>query len=44
MMTVIGGVDAAGAGQALKDKHRAMRALGDYPAVAAEVVGGLGRR
>ncbi|RMI08762.1 methyltransferase domain-containing protein [Cellulomonas triticagri] len=39
---MIGGVDAAGAGQALKDKHRAMWALGDYPAVAAEVVGGLG--
>jgi SAM-dependent methyltransferase len=39
MMTVIGGVDAD---RALKAKHRAMWALGDYPALAAEVVAGLG--
>lgn len=42
MMTVIGGVDAAGAEQALKDRHRAMWALGDYPALAAEVIADLG--
>lgn len=39
MMTVIGGVDAD---RALKDKHRAMWALGDYPALAAEVIADLG--
>jgi SAM-dependent methyltransferase len=32
------------ADRALKDKHRAMWALGDYPAVAAELVGPLGLR
>lgn len=31
------------ADRALKDKHRAMWALGDYPAVAADLVPGLGR-
>lgn len=39
MMTVIGGVDAD---RLLKDRHRAMWALGDYPALAAEVIAGLG--
>ena len=39
MMTVIGGVDAD---RALKDKHRAMWALGDYPELAAEVIADLG--
>jgi SAM-dependent methyltransferase len=34
--------DAAEADRALKAKHRAMWAEGDYPAVAAEVVPGLG--
>jgi SAM-dependent methyltransferase len=33
-----------GADRALKDKHRAMWALGDYPAVAADLVGPLGPR
>lgn len=47
MMTVIGGAIAdpttrAQAMATLKDKHRAMWALGDYPAVATEVVAGLG--
>ena len=32
------------ADRALKDKHRAMWALGDYPAVAADLVGPLGPR
>ena len=31
-----------GADQALKAKHRAMWALGDYPALAADLVSGLG--
>lgn len=39
MMTLIGGVDAD---RTLKDKHRAMWALGDYPALAAEVIADLG--
>lgn len=39
MMTVIGGVDAD---RALEDKHRAMWALGDYAALAAEVIADLG--
>ena len=30
------------ADRALKAKHRAMWALGDYPAVVTDVVGGLG--
>lgn len=44
MMTVIGGAiaDPTRAVTALKEKHRAMWALGDYPAVATEVVAGLG--
>jgi SAM-dependent methyltransferase len=46
MMTVIGGpVDAAPAAfdwRAVKDKHRTMWALGDYPALAAEVIADLG--
>src|SRR5688572_25995680 len=32
----------AEADRALKSKHRAMWALGDYPAVATEVIAGLG--
>jgi SAM-dependent methyltransferase len=39
MMTVIGGLDAD---RVLKDKHRAMWALGDYPALASEVIADLG--
>lgn len=35
-------VDATDADRALKARHRAMWALGDYPAVASEVVNGLG--
>jgi SAM-dependent methyltransferase len=35
-------IDAAGADRALKTKHRAMWGLGDYPAVASEVIPGLG--
>ncbi|MGW6131402.1 class I SAM-dependent methyltransferase [Cellulomonas sp. NPDC055163] len=35
-------VDARDADRALKARHRAMWALGDYPAVASEVVAGLG--
>jgi SAM-dependent methyltransferase len=35
-------VDAVGADQALKARHRAMWALGDYPAVAREVIADLG--
>jgi ubiquinone/menaquinone biosynthesis C-methylase UbiE len=35
-------VDAAEADRALKTKHRAMWALGDYPAVATGVIGDLG--
>lgn len=42
MMTVIGGAVADPTLQALKDKHRAMWALGDYPALAAEVIAELG--
>lgn len=44
MMTIIGGARATEdpAVAALKQRHRAMWALGDYPAVAAEVVGDLG--
>jgi SAM-dependent methyltransferase len=34
---------APGADQALKDKHRAMWALGDYPALAADIIPGLGQ-
>ncbi|MFE2147320.1 hypothetical protein ACFXA3_37280 [Streptomyces sp. NPDC059456] len=34
--------DARDADRALKAKHRTMWALGDYPAVAREVVAGLG--
>ncbi|WP_436776828.1 class I SAM-dependent methyltransferase [Yinghuangia sp. YIM S09857] len=34
--------DISGADRALKAKHRAMWALGDYPAVAAEVIAELG--
>ncbi|MEV8592605.1 methyltransferase domain-containing protein [Streptomyces sp. NPDC052012] len=34
--------DTAGADRALKDKHRAMWAQGDYPSVAAEIIPGLG--
>jgi SAM-dependent methyltransferase len=34
--------DAAAADRALKGRHRAMWALGDYPAVAREVVAGVG--
>ncbi|WP_409330576.1 class I SAM-dependent methyltransferase [Trujillonella humicola] len=37
-----GTVDAAAADRALKDRHRAMWALGDYPAVAADVIPELG--
>jgi SAM-dependent methyltransferase len=32
-----------GADRALKDKHRAMWALGDYPALAADIIPGLGQ-
>ena len=35
-------IDAAEADRALKSKHRAMWALGDYPAVATEVIADLG--
>ena len=35
-------LQATGADQALKAKHRAMWALGDYPAVAAEIIPELG--
>lgn len=35
-------VDAVEADRALKTKHRAMWALGDYPAVATEVISSLG--
>ncbi|WP_254630835.1 class I SAM-dependent methyltransferase [Cellulomonas sp. GbtcB1] len=44
MMTIVGGARATddAAATALKQRHRAMWALGDYPALAAEVVGGLG--
>jgi SAM-dependent methyltransferase len=46
MMTVIGGPVQAGPTapdwSAVKDKHRAMWALGDYPALAAEVIADLG--
>ncbi|VTR76700.1 class I SAM-dependent methyltransferase [Cellulomonas hominis] len=46
MMTVIGGPVQAGPTApdwgAVKDKHRAMWALGDYPALAAEVIADLG--
>ncbi|WP_277344671.1 methyltransferase domain-containing protein [Cellulomonas sp. IC4_254] len=44
MMTIIGGARATddAAVAALKQRHRAMWALGDYPALAAEVVGELG--
>ena len=34
--------DAVEADRALKAKHRTMWALGDYPAVAADIVGDLG--
>lgn len=36
------GSDTAAADRALKDKHRAMWAQGDYPSVAAEMIPGLG--
>lgn len=39
-----GAIDAAAADRALKSKHRAMWALGDYPVVAAELIPQLGRR
>ena len=44
MMTIIGGARATDdpAVTALKQKHRAMWALGDYPALAAEVIAELG--
>src|SRR6185437_12661685 len=35
-------ITTTGADQALKAKHRAMWALGDYPALAADLVSGLG--
>jgi len=35
-------IDLAGADHALKAKHRAMWALGDYPAVAADLIAELG--
>ncbi len=35
-------IEAAEADRALKAKHRAMWALGDYPAVAAEIIPSLG--
>lgn len=35
-------IQATGADQALKARHRAMWALGDYPAVAAEIIPELG--
>jgi len=34
---------APAADRALKDKHRAMWALGDYPALAADIIPGLGQ-
>jgi ubiquinone/menaquinone biosynthesis C-methylase UbiE len=37
-----GTIDAAGADRALKARHRALWALGDYPAVASEVIATLG--
>ncbi len=37
-------VDEAEADRGLKAKHRAMWALGDYPALAAELIPGLGAR
>ena len=36
-------VDTAAADRALKARHRAMWALGDYPAVAEDLIAGLGR-
>lgn len=36
-------VTVPGADRALKDKHRAMWALGDYPALAADIIPGLGQ-
>ncbi|TXS52149.1 class I SAM-dependent methyltransferase [Streptomyces sp. t39] len=39
-----GAIDAVEADRALKSKHRAMWALGDYPVVAAELIPELGRR
>lgn len=41
-MSVTASVEAVQADRTLKAKHRAMWALGDYPAVAAEVVPALG--
>jgi hypothetical protein len=35
-------VDSAEADRALKQRHRAMWALGDYPAVAAQLIPDLG--
>jgi len=35
-------LDAVDADRALKSKHRAMWALGDYPAVASELIHPLG--
>ena len=37
-------IAATAADQALKDRHRAMWSLGDYPTLAEEVIGGLGAR
>src|ERR1039458_6447553 len=34
---------ATEAGRTLKEKHRAMWALGDYPALAADIIPGLGQ-
>ena len=42
MTDVIDTVDPVGADKALKAKHRAMWALGDYPAVATELIPELG--
>ena len=36
-------IDAVAADRALKTKHRAVWALGDYPSVAAEMIPTLGR-
>ncbi len=41
-MTTSTETDAATADRALKEKHRALWALGDYPAVAAEVIADTG--
>src|SRR4051812_7434564 len=41
-MTMTNTNDRTDADRALKAKHRAMWALGDYPAVARDIVGDLG--